>query len=306
MIESVKIFSYPKVIFLWPTMVFALICGTGMLIVGDLKPEPAVLPEATAGVGAEEPAGPVAPVEPADDAVEEAAAIEPDGEVTEVAVTPEPDAEVEVEGLAPADAEVLATAEDVPPGARRFSSWQNIFGAVFLIVFAVNMMVMSLDFPRFTLIAVILFGLTITFLLLYLASQGVDFLSPLTALSRHLYFTANAGFFFAIAFIQGIMYAIIWATRYLDYWEIRPNEVLHHHGPLSDLERFPTIQLKFSKEIPDILEFLLGLGAGRLVLNFSTNDRVVTLDHVLFINSKEDQLKRLMSQLQVRMPGQEF
>jgi hypothetical protein len=292
-IESVKIFSYPKVIFLWPTMVFALICGTGMLIVGDLKPEDPVTPEATDGVEVAavaepaevtEPADVVEPAEPADEAI---------------------DAIASAEAAEVAEADALA-AEEVPPGARRFSSWQNIFGAVFLIVFAVNMMVMSLDFPRFTLIAVILFGLTITFLLLYLASQGVDFLSPLTALSRHLYFAANAGFFFAIALIQGIMYAIIWATRYLDYWEIRPNEVLHHHGPLSDLERFPTIQLKFSKEIPDILEFLLGLGAGRLVLNFSTNDRVVTLDHVLFINSKEDQLKRLMSQLQVRMPGQEF
>ncbi|WP_169979291.1 hypothetical protein [Tautonia rosea] len=272
-IESVKIFSYPKVIFLWPTMVFALICGTGMLIVGDLEttPEPPVTPEAVEVVQAAE---------------------EGQGEGAQVA-------EGQVE------AEQVAEIEVPPPGARRFSSWQNIFGAVFLIVFAVNMMVMSLDFPRFTLIAVILFALTLTFLLLYLASQGVDFLSPLTALSRHLYFAANAGFFFAIAFIQAVMYAIIWATRYLDYWEIRPNEVLHHHGPLSDLDRYPTIQLKFSKEIPDILEFLLGLGAGRLVLNFSTNDRVVTLDHVLFINSKEDQLKRLMSQLQVRIPGQE-
>lgn len=274
-IESVKIFSYPKVIFLWPTMVFALICGTGMLIVGDLTeqtPGPPVTPEAREGVEVTE-----------------------EGPVAEGLVVEDPLAE-----------DLVVEAEAPPPGARRFSSWQNIFGAVFLIVFAVNMMVMSLDFPRFTLIAVILFGLTMTFLLLYLASQGVDFLSPLTALSRHLYFAANAGFFFAIAFIQAVMYTIIWATRYLDYWEIRPNEVLHHHGPLSDLDRYPTIQLKFSKEIPDILEFLLGLGAGRLVLNFSTNDRVVTLDHVLFINSKEDQLKRLMSQLRVQMPGQDI
>ena len=140
---------------------------------------------------------------------------------------------------------------------------------IFLIVFAVNMMVMSLDFPRFTLVAVILFVMMMAFLLLYLASQGVDFLSPLTALSRHLYFAANAGFYFAIASILAVMFPIIWATRCLDYWEVRPNEVLHHHGPLSDLERFPTLQLKFDKEIPDILEFLLGLGSGRLVLYFS-------------------------------------
>ncbi|QDV37009.1 hypothetical protein [Tautonia plasticadhaerens] len=257
-IDSVKIFSYPKVIFLWPTMVFALICGLGMLVVGSGEPV----------------RGPM-----------------------------EADPVIQVEGEEVAGADAVAGApidDDLPPEkVRRFSSWQNIIGVVFLIVFAVNMIVMSLDFPRFTLIAVILFVLMMAFLLLYLASQGVDFLSPLTTLSRFLYFTANAGFYFAIASVLGVIFLIIWATRRLDYWEVRANEVLHHHGPLSDLERYPTIQLKFSKEIPDILEFLLGLGAGRLVLNFSTADRQIVLDHVLFINAKEEQLKQIMSRLRV-------
>lgn len=257
-IDSVKIFSYPKVIFLWPTMVFALICGLGMLIVGSGEPVQ----------------GPP---------------------VADAAIQAEAENLAEGEALAEAEAE----AELPPEKVRRFSSWQNIIGVVFLIVFAVNMIVMSLDFPRFTLIAVILFVLMMAFLLLYLASQGVDFLSPLTTLSRYLYFTANAGFYFAIAAVLAVIFLIIWATRRLDYWEVRANEVLHHHGPLSDLDRYPTIQLKFSKEIPDILEFLLGLGAGRLVLNFSTTDRQVVLDHVLFINAKEEQLKQIMSRLRV-------
>ena len=37
-VKSVRIFSYPKIIFIWPTMVFALICGIGMLIVGPDEP----------------------------------------------------------------------------------------------------------------------------------------------------------------------------------------------------------------------------------------------------------------------------
>jgi hypothetical protein len=258
-IDSVKIFSYPKIIFIWPTMVFALLCGIGMLIVGNEEPVP-------------DP--PVAP---------------------EVALA---------EGEVVAEGEAVAEAEVPPDKLRRFSSWQNIIGVIFLIVFAVNMMVMSLDFPRFTLIAVILFVLMMAFLLLYLASQGIDFLSPLTALSKHLYFTANAAFYFAIAAMLAVMFSVIWATRRLDYWEVRANEVLHHHGPLSDLERYPTLQLKFAKEIPDILEFLLGLGAGRLVMNFNINERQVVLDHVLFINAKEEQLKRLMNRLRVETQGQ--
>ena len=63
-----------------------------------------------------------------------------------------------------------------------------------------------------------------------------------------------------------LVFIVIYVTRWLDYWEVMPNEILHHHGPLSDLERYPTMNLKFDKEIPDVLEWLL-LGSGRLVLH---------------------------------------
>ncbi len=86
----------------------------------------------------------------------------------------------------------------------------------------------------------------------------------------------------------------------LDYWEVMPNEILHHHGPLSDLERFPTMNLKFDKEIPDVLEYAL-LGAGRLVLHVPNVEKSLVLDNVLFINSKEEALKKLMSRLEVRI-----
>ncbi len=69
-------------------------------------------------------------------------------------------------------------------------------------------------------------------------------------------------------------------TRFLDYWEILPNEILHHHGPLSDLERYPTMNLKFDKEIPDVLEWLL-LGSGRLVLHVPNVSKAIVLDNVL-------------------------
>ena len=88
-----------------------------------------------------------------------------------------------------------------------------------------------------------------------------------------------------IALILAVIFAIIYVTRWLDYWEILPNEILHHHGPLSDLERFPTMNLKFDKEIPDVLEYLF-LGAGRLVLHVTEERKAIVLDNVLFINSQ--------------------
>jgi hypothetical protein len=103
-----------------------------------------------------------------------------------------------------------------------------------------------------------------------------------------------------IALMIAINFAIIYATRWLDYWEILPNEILHHHGPLSDLERYPTTNLKFDKEIRDVFEFLF-LGAGRLVLHVTEERKAIVLDNVLFITHKEVALKRLMSRMEVRV-----
>src|SRR4051812_38074781 len=115
-----------------------------------------------------------------------------------------------------------------------------------------------------------------------------------------IYVEANAEVYFLGATIMSGVLGIVYATRYLDYWQILPNEILHHHGPMSDLERFPTMNLKFDKEIPDVLEFAF-LGAGRLVLHVTEERKAIVLDNVLFINSVEAALKNLMSRMEVRI-----
>ena len=122
-----------------------------------------------------------------------------------------------------------------------------------------------------------------------------DIISPIERKPGRMWYV---GFFFSLALI--LIYGAIFMYRWLDYWEILPNEILHHHGPWSDLERFPTMNLKFDKEIPDILEYMM-LRAGRLVLHVTTERRAIILDNVLFINAKEEQLKKLMSRMEVRV-----
>ncbi|HEX8200174.1 MAG TPA: hypothetical protein VF590_06775, partial [Isosphaeraceae bacterium] len=192
------------------------------------------------------------------------------------------------------------TTATASPKVRRFSSWPNILGMLFLFVFAINVMIMAIDFPRFTIIAALLLILALTFFLLWL---GVffDLLTPLRDFAEGVYAVANSGFYLMVALILGVMFLVVLATRFLDYWEILPNEILHHHGPLSDLERFPTMNLKFDKEIPDVLEYIMGLGAGRLVLHVGNERRAIVLDNVLWIDEKERRLKNLMGRLEVRI-----
>jgi len=176
-----------------------------------------------------------------------------------------------------------------------------MFGLLFLGVFAFNLLIMAIDFPRFTVVAGILLVLFALFFILWVGAYfEADLMRWAKMIFGGIFVVANAGFYFMIAFILIAIFGIIYVTRLLDYWEILPNEILHHHGPLSDLERFPTLNLKFDKEIPDVFEYLF-LGAGRLVLHVSDERKSIVMDNVLFINSKENALKKIMSRLEVRI-----
>jgi hypothetical protein len=88
-------------------------------------------------------------------------------------------------------------------------------------------------------------------------------------------------------------------TRF-NYWEIQPNEILHHHGFLGDVHRFPTKGLRMKKEITDVLEYIL-LRAGTLVLDPEGEERPIILENVINLNRVEDKIQRLLGTLKVRV-----
>jgi hypothetical protein len=252
-VKGIRLFSYPKVIYIFPTMIVALICGFGMWWIRDRTEDPTRAPAA---------------------------------------------AQVKAAGSAGATATAPAA---VPPRHERFQTAQNLFGVLFLVVFAFNLLTMAIDFPRFSIIAVFLGIAFLVFFILWMgAAFDLELMRWVRGVMASIYVFANAEFYFLMAFIIAVILGIVYATRYLDYWQIMPNEILHHHGPLSDLERFPTMNLKFDKEIPDVLEYAF-LGAGRLVLHVTDERKAIVLDNVLFINSVEAALKNLMSRMEVRI-----
>jgi hypothetical protein len=253
--KGVRIFMWPKVIFLYPTAIVALICAAGMQIIQDEVQDP-VHKRGPAVVSSQ-------PVDP---------------------------------GSAPSD-EPNSTASRLD----RFWTPQNLLGMLFLAMLAFNLLTMGLDLPRFAIVAWLFVALFVVFFVLWLGSYfQLDLVRPIHAIISHIYAVANRGFYVMVFVTLMVVFLIIYITRWLDYWEILPNEILHHHGPLSDLERYPTMNLKFDKEIPDVLEFML-LGAGRLVLHIPNVPKALVLDNVLFINRKEEVLKKVMSRLEVRV-----
>ncbi|MEW4530826.1 hypothetical protein [Maioricimonas sp. JC845] len=216
-IDSVILRSYPKIVFLWPSFIVALVAGIFMLVAGEAQ---------NAGTAV--------------------------------------------------------------------VSW------TFLIVLSINLVVLSFDFPRAT-------SLTLFFVCVALVLGAVlviinfpNALPAVTDLIRSIHPRANATFYLIFSTVLAIIFVGVAINARFDYWEVRPNELLHHHGVLSDLERYPSPHLRIEKEINDVFEYML-LGSGRLILHPSSERRAIVLENVFWISHKENLITRLLGALQVQV-----
>ncbi len=179
-------------------------------------------------------------------------------------------------------------------------SFSYNLATAFLGIFAFNLVVISFDFPRTT-------SLTLFFLIFSLLLGGylifVNFPDTLPFVGKLLHMVqpvANAQFYYLMALIYGLLFLVVKISVQFDYWEVRPNELLHHHGFLSDLERFSAPNLRIDKEINDLFEYIL-LGSGRLIIHPSNERRTIVLENVFFISRKEKLITRMLGALQVQV-----
>jgi hypothetical protein len=169
---------------------------------------------------------------------------------------------------------------------------------LFLGVFAINLVVLAFDFPRTTSLTLFFLFAAAALGVVLLFTLKPDLLPFVTRLFSGFRPLANATFYWSFTVIVGIIFAISFITLSFDYWEVRANELLHHHGFLSNLERFSAPNLRIDKEINDLFEYML-LHSGRLILQPSNERRAIILDNVPFIKHKEHQITKLLGALKV-------
>ncbi|MFO0917826.1 MAG: hypothetical protein U0872_05860 [Planctomycetaceae bacterium] len=170
----------------------------------------------------------------------------------------------------------------------------------FLALFSINLVVLAFDFPRTTSLTMFFLITAVVLGLVLLFRNYPDILPAITNVLRKIEPQANVTFYFCFATLLGVIYLAVLINIRFDYWEVRPNELLHHHGFLSNLERFSAPNLRISKEIDDVFEFML-LRSGRLILHPSNEPRAFVLDNVLFIDQKEARITRMLGALQVQV-----
>jgi len=171
---------------------------------------------------------------------------------------------------------------------------------VFLGILALNMIVLAFDFPRTTSLTLFFFLVAVGVVVWAVFKFNPTILPAVTRILESLTPFSNASFYFCFFTMMTIIYIGVLISVQFDYWEVRPNELLHHHGFLSDMERYSAPHLRIEKEISDVFEYFL-LRGGRLILSPSQERRAIVLDNVFFINTKEDKITRMLGALQVQV-----
>jgi hypothetical protein len=168
---------------------------------------------------------------------------------------------------------------------------RNTWGQVFVFFALMNFIVVTFEFPRGTVLAVVL-GVVAALLAGYVLNQHFRIIKGLADLFSSLDVSASSQFYLCILLAGIVLGIAIWVQTRFDYWDLTPNEFIHHKGVLGDVERFSTNGMKFNKEITDIFEYLI-LRSATLVVTLPTQPRPIVLENVLFIHyimSRADQI----------------
>ncbi len=182
----------------------------------------------------------------------------------------------------------LGSASDANPGST---------GIVFTLVFFFNLSILAFDYTRMASIVLVLSAV----LLMVLASISpglrlfiTDTLDQPMFMNATFYWLWSGGF-------GALFLAVLLRTRF-DYWEIGSNEIVHRRGILGDVERWPAPNMRISKEIKDVMEYVL-FRSGRLVLLPAAESRAIVIDNVPNINAVEVEMQRILGTLRVTNGG---
>jgi hypothetical protein len=176
---------------------------------------------------------------------------------------------------------------------NEYPSSTETVATFFLGFFLINMVVLSFDFPRNAMIALVAVIALAAVVAGWLNSSRFEVFSGLRDLFDWFDPQANHQFYWILAGGMAVLFALIVLIQtQLDYFVLDSMQLVHERGWLEATERFPAPGMHVEKDIPDVFEFLL-LGSGRLILRPVAGPTII-LENVLFVNSVEEKIRDLL------------
>ena len=173
-------------------------------------------------------------------------------------------------------------------------------GALFLGVFAINLVVLAFDFPRTTLLTLFFFAAAVVMGLVLLFTFRPGLWPAIEDFVKRFHPMANATFYWTIALSAGRD-----VPRRRGGGPLRllggPRQRTAAPSRLPQQPRAASApNLRMEKEINDIFEYLL-LRSGRLIIYTSNDRQPIVLDNVPFIDRKEQAVTRMLGALRVQV-----
>ena len=166
-------------------------------------------------------------------------------------------------------------------------------GTLWVAIFALNLLVISFDFTEMASFAVAFLVLAVVF-----AGIAFHFLGSISGFFANLDVRMNDGFYFTVFGLFTLIYAVVWLKSRFEYWEFRHNEVLHRSGVFGEIKRYSTEDLRWFKQVPDVLERIL-LRSGRMVLTTPREPAPLVIEHVIGIGTKDEQIAAILGEKRV-------
>ena len=179
----------------------------------------------------------------------------------------------------------------------------RMLGLIFYVVFGLNLLVFSFEFSRLKSLAIGLAVLAAVFLCLWLGEKW-PIIETLSNFVKNRIFYMSTELYLGLFIYFALIFIGVFINTRFNYYEIKHNEILHHTGFLGHVQRYPSPNLKMSKEITDIFEYLL-LRSGRMILFPASEKEAIVLENVINVNSVDRKVHELLSTLAVEIetPG---
>lgn len=195
---------------------------------------------------------------------------------------------------------LLTNILDSPPVDQEL--FNAMLAAVWLIVVAFNLIVISFDFSfgrTFTIF------ITIAFLvLLYIVVRDffnfdlpIDFPS-LAEVLKSININSSPTFFLLYSLILLLIYIVLFIKTQFVYWEFTSNRIIHHRGIFEREESFSAQNSRVITETTDVFERLL-FRAGTIYV-IDDQGKVHKIENVYNAANKDDEIQDILSVVNVR------
>ncbi len=183
--------------------------------------------------------------------------------------------------------------------AQRFDMIsEGTLGWITMCMFAFNILVIVQDFDQKKFLIFVLVIATLGLLAWIINMKGFQFLKNAVTSLIELNPTLSTSAYFIFGAILLGLFCWGMLRPMFDYWKLEHNEFVHYIQPFGRDMSIPRSGSTVSKDIPDILEFILTLGGGSLVIR-REGEVVATIPHIPFLGRRMKVIEKMLSEQRV-------